>query len=55
MGFGLQRPFTRMILPARARRGAGSPVEPARVDPPRLDPAPGDPRTLMLVAGPELG
>jgi len=55
MGFGLQRPFTRMIRPARARRGAGSPVDPARVDPPRLDPAPGDPRTLMLVAGPELG
>jgi len=55
MGFGQQRTFTRMVRPARARRGAGSPLDPARVDPPRLEPAPGDPRTLMLVAGPELG
>jgi hypothetical protein len=50
LGFSVQRPFTRMIRPVRMRRSAGSPVDRARVDR-----APGDPRTLLLVAGPELG
>jgi len=50
LGFSVQRPFTRMIRPVRMRRGAGSPADPARADR-----APGDPGTLLLVAGPELG
>jgi len=40
-GFSVQRPFTRMLHPGDA------PTAPGR--------APGDPSTLRLIAGPELG